>query len=68
MTAERLTGRADWPQRWYLADGKAVLFTGHHEKPGMFQPGRDLYPAGHLCHEALAQVDTLDVQRILVYL
>jgi len=37
MTAEGLTGRADWPQRWYLADGKAVLFTGHHEKPGMFQ-------------------------------
>ena len=37
MTAERLTGRADWPQRCYLADGKAVLFTGHHEKPGMFQ-------------------------------
>jgi hypothetical protein len=35
MTAEGLTGRADWPQRWYLADGKAVLF--HHEKPGMFQ-------------------------------
>ena len=37
MTAERRTGHADWPQRWYLADEKAVLFTGRHEKPGMFQ-------------------------------
>jgi len=26
---------AEW--EWYLADEKAVLFTGRQEKPGMFQ-------------------------------
>jgi hypothetical protein len=43
MTAERLTGHADWPQRRYLADEKAVLLTGRHEKPGMFQLLGEIY-------------------------
>ena len=44
-----------------------MLLNARHKKPGMFQLLRGIYiPAGHLGHEALAQVNTLDVQRILV--
>lgn len=34
---KRLTGRAVWPHSAYLPDEDAILITGTHETPGLFQ-------------------------------